>query len=87
MAGQVFLDGYGASDTSLDAIKTGEIQGLVITNPYRMGYLGVSTLVDYIQGGNMPTMVDAGVTLVTMANIESTEVKEMLGLNKAEAVR
>lgn len=87
LAGQVFLVGYDASNASLDAIKTGEIQGLVITNPYRMGYLGVSTLVDYIQGGNMPTMVDAGVTLVTMANIESTEVQEVLGLNKTEAVR
>lgn len=37
--------------------------------------------------GSMPTMVDAGVTMVTMANIESTEVQEVLGLNKTEAVR
>ncbi len=87
LAGQVYLVGYDASDSALDAVKTGEIQGLVLTNPYRMGYLGVSTLVDYIQGGNMPTMVDAGVTLVTMANIESSEVQEVLGLNKVEAVR
>lgn len=87
LAGQVYLVGYEASDASLDAIRTGEIQGLVLTNPYRMGYLGVSTLVDYIQGGNMPTMVDAGVTLVTMANIESSEVQEVLGLNRTEAVR
>lgn len=87
LTGQVYLVGYEASEASLDAIRTGEIQGLVLTNPYRMGYLGVSTLVDYIQGGNMPTMVDAGVTLVTMANIESSEVQEVLGLNKTEAVR
>lgn len=86
LAGQVFLVGYDASDASLDAIKTGEIQGLVITNLYRMGYLGVSTPVDYIKGGNMPTMVDVGVTLFTMANIESTEVQEVLGRNKMEAV-
>ena len=32
-------------------------------------------------------MVDAGVTMVTMANIESTEVQEVLGLKKTEAVR
>ena len=44
-----------------------------------MGYLAVTTLVDHIQGGNMPTIVDTGITLVTMANIESDEVKEALG--------
>lgn len=87
LAGQVFLVGYEASDMSLDAIRTGEIQGLVLTNPYRMGYLGVMTLVDHIQGGNMPTMVDTGVTLVTMSNIESSEVQEVLGLNNSEAVQ
>lgn len=87
LAGQVFLVGYEASDMALDAIRTGEIQGLVLTNPYRMGYLGVMTLVDHIQGGNMPTMVDTGVTLVTMSNIESSEVQEVLGLNDSEAVQ
>ncbi len=87
LAGQVYLVGYEASEASLAAIRTGEIQGLVMTNPYRMGYLGVTTLVDHIQGGNMPTMVDTGVTLVTMANIESSEVQEVLGLNRTEAVR
>jgi len=87
LTGQVYLVGYEVSQASLDAIRTGEIQGLVITNPYRMGYLGVSTLVDHIQGGNAPTIVDTGVTLVTMANIESSEVQEVLGQNRTEAVR
>ena len=79
LAGQVFLVGHDASDASLEAVRNGEIQGLLVTNPYRMGYLAVTTLVDHIQGGNMPTIVDTGITLVTMANIESDEVKEALG--------
>ena len=79
LAGQVFLVGHDASDASLEGVRSGEIQGLLVTNPYKMGYLAVTTLVDHIQGGNMPTIVDTGVTLVTMANIESDEVKEALG--------
>lgn len=83
---QVFLVGYEVSADSLQAIETGEIHGLVVSNPYRMGYLGVTTLVDNIQGGNIPTIVDTGVTLVTRANIDSSEVREALGVEAEEAL-
>ncbi|MGK0236845.1 MAG: ribose transport system substrate-binding protein [Candidatus Pelagisphaera sp.] len=84
---QVHLVGYEASVTSLEAIKSGEIKGLVVSNPYRMGYLGVTTLVDNIQGGNIPTIVDTGVTLVTQSNIDSSEVREALGVGEPETIR
>ncbi len=87
LAGQVFLVGYEASESSLKAIKSGEIQGLVVSNPFRMGYLGVTTLVDHIQGGNMPTIVDTGVTMVTQANISSREVQEALEPSLSEALQ
>ncbi len=82
---QVFLVGYEASEASLSAIESGEIQGIIVSNPYRMGYLGVTTLVDNIQGGNTPTIVDTGVTLVTRANLESPEVREALGVEASPA--
>jgi len=84
---QVHLVGYEASVTSLEAIKSGEIKGLVVSNPYRMGYLGVTTLVDNIQGGNIPTIVDTGVTIVTQSNIDSSEVREALGVGEPETIR
>ena len=84
---QVHLVGYEASVTTLEAIKSGEIKGLVVSNPYRMGYLGVTTLVDNIQGGNIPTIVDTGVTLVTQSNIDSSEVREALGVGEPETIR
>ena len=52
-----------------------------------MGYLGVTTLVDNIQGGNIPTIVDTGVTLVTQSNIDSSEVREALGVGEPETIR
>lgn len=84
---QVHLVGYEASVASLEAIRSGEIKGLVVSNPYRMGYLGVTTLVDHIQGGNIPTIVDTGVTLVTQSNIDSSEVQEALGFEQSEVLR
>ena len=47
LAGQVFLVGHDASDASLKAVRNGEIQGLLVTNPYKMGFLAVTTLVDH----------------------------------------
>jgi len=78
LTGQVFLVGNDASAASIEAVRNGEVQGLLVTNPFKMGYLAVTTLVNHIQGGNIPTIVDTGVMLVTMANIESDEVKEAL---------
>lgn len=84
---QVFLVGYEASSASLEGIRSGDMHGLVVSNPFRMGYLGVTTLVDHIQGGNMPTIVDTGVTLVTQSNIDSSEVQEALGSESPEVLR
>jgi hypothetical protein len=43
--------------------------------------------VDHIQGGNIPTIVDTGVTLVTQSNIDSSEVQEALGFEQSEVLR
>ncbi len=75
-AKQVYLVGYDANEQSLEALKSGDIQGLVVSNPFRIGYLGVTTLVDYVEGQSTSTVVDTGVMLITQANIDSDEVAE-----------
>ncbi len=77
-AKQVYLVGCDANPKSLEAIKAGDIHGLVVSNPFRIGYVGIINLVDYVQGRNTPTVVDTGVRLVTQANIESEEIDAIL---------
>jgi ribose transport system substrate-binding protein len=54
------------------------VQGLVVQNPMRMGYLGVLTAVKYLQGQKVEHQIDTGVLLITQANMSQPESKELL---------
>ena len=46
--GVVFV-GFDASQPLVNALKQGKLQGIVVQNPYKMGALGVRTLVDHLE--------------------------------------
>ena len=76
--GKVKLVGFDAGTQSVQDLKKGDVQGLVVQNPVRMGYLGVMTVIKHLRGETVEKRVDTGVTLVTSENIEQTEIKELL---------
>jgi ribose transport system substrate-binding protein len=76
--GAVKMVGFDAGTASVQDLKKGDCQGLVVQNPVRMGYLGVLTLVKHLRGEPVEKRVDTGVTLVTPENMEQPEVKELL---------
>ncbi|HEX9500965.1 MAG TPA: sugar ABC transporter substrate-binding protein, partial [Thermoanaerobaculia bacterium] len=51
---------------------------IVVQNPFRMGELGVQTLVDHLLGKNVAKRVDTGVTLITPVNLDTPQSKELL---------
>jgi ribose transport system substrate-binding protein len=59
-------------------LKAGDIQGMVVQNPMRMGYLGVKTMVAVLQGKKVEPVVDTGVAFVTQANFNSPEMAEIV---------
>lgn len=77
-AGKVVFIGFDVSDTFIDAIRNRQLQGIVVQNPFRMGDLGVHTLVDYLQGKSVEKRVDTGVMLVTSGNMDQPEVQQLL---------
>jgi ribose transport system substrate-binding protein len=54
------------------------VQGLVVQNPVLMGYKGVMTMVEHLQGKPVEKRIDTGVVLVTKENMEQPQVKELL---------
>ncbi len=76
--GKVKLVGFDAGSRSVEGLKKGDVQGLVVQNPMRMGYLGVMTVIDYLNGKKIEKVVDTGVQLVTADNMEKPEIKELL---------
>ena len=69
-----FDSGYALND----GLKKGDVQGLVIQNPFRMGYLGVMTAVKVIHGEKVPAQVDTGVGLVTPENMNEPAMADLL---------
>jgi ribose transport system substrate-binding protein len=76
--GKVKMVGFDSGSQSVLDLKNGDIQGLVVQDPVRMGYLGVMTLYKYLQGEKVEKRIDTGAKLVTAENMDQPEMKELL---------
>jgi ribose transport system substrate-binding protein len=77
-AGKVSFVGFDSSQTFIDALNANQLHGIVVQNPFNMGYLGVRTMVENLQGKPVNKKIDTGVMLVTKDNMETPEVKALL---------
>jgi ribose transport system substrate-binding protein len=77
-AGKVSFVGFDSSQRFIDALNAGQLHGIVVQNPFNMGYLGVRTMVDSLLGKPVEKKIDTGVMLVTKENLETPEVKTLL---------
>ena len=77
-AGRVSFVGFDVSQKFLEAINAGQLHGIVVQNPFNMGYLGVKTIVDNLRGRTVEKKIDTGVMLVTKENMPSPEVQALL---------
>lgn len=77
-AGTVKFVGFDASDMLVQALHQRQLDGIVVQNPMRMGYLGVTTMVAHLQGKPVPKRVDTGVRLITPQNVDSAGVQQLL---------
>ncbi len=77
-AGKVSFVGFDSSQTFIDALNANQLHGIVVQNPFNMGYLGVRTMVDSLLGKPVSKKIDTGVMLVTKENMSSPEVHALL---------
>lgn len=77
-AGQVKIVAFDASDNELAALERGDLQALIVQNPFQMGYLGVKAAIDHLEGRPVEKRIDTGVTVVTQENVNDPEVQELL---------
>jgi len=78
LAGKVVFVGFDTSAKLVDALAAGKIQGLSLQNPFRMGYLSVTTAVASLRGEPFEKTVDTGVTMATPENMNDPEVYSLL---------
>ena len=78
LLGKVKFVGFDASKDLVETLKAGDLQGLVVQNPFKMGEVGVLTLVDAIGGKTVSKNVDTGVALVTPETVGDPKMQEYL---------
>jgi ribose transport system substrate-binding protein len=83
---QVRLMGFDSSEPLLQAIRKGQIEGTIVQDPYKMGYLSVWTMVHHLQGYDVrsdksetkdPLYLGTGENLITRDNLDDVRTKEL----------
>lgn len=78
LAGKVKLVGFDGTPALVAAMRAGELHAFALQNPFGMAALGVETMVDHLLGKAVPKRIDTGVLVVTPANLDTPEVRELL---------
>lgn len=78
---QTTVVAFDSNVVSVGMLETGEVDALIVQNPYAMGYLGVECAYELILGKNpQKTQVDTETTLVTRENMFLPEYQKILFL-------
>jgi ribose transport system substrate-binding protein len=77
-AGKVSFVGFDVSQKFIDSLNGESLHGIVVQNPFNMGYLGVKTMVDNLLGRPVEKKIDTGVMMVTKENMQTPEVQTLL---------
>ena len=78
LAGKIRFIGFDASDKLVQGVRDGEIDGLVLQNPFNMGYLAVKTLKQHLNGERVEPRIDTGARLIDKQNLDQPEIRELV---------
>ena len=78
LAGKIRFVGFDSSPPLVEALRSGEIDALVVQDPRRMGALAVRTLAAHLRGEKTETTIDTGVVLVTREKLADPAVQKLL---------
>jgi ribose transport system substrate-binding protein len=76
--GKLRFIGFDASDKLVEGVRKGAIDGLVLQNPFNMGYLAVKTITAALKKQPVETRTDTGAQLLDKQNLEEPAMKELI---------
>ena len=77
-AGKLHFVGFDSSENLVKGLQDGTLDGLVLQDPVKMGYLSIKTLVAHIRGEPVERRIDTGVQVATRKNMEQPGMKELI---------
>lgn len=70
--------GFDGGSAQMKLLKEGKVNGLIVQNPYGMGYATVVAAVRDVLGLGNEAVIDSGYTWVTKDNMDKNAIKRML---------
>jgi ribose transport system substrate-binding protein len=77
-AGKVAAVGFDGNQDLQGFVKDGTLEGIVVQGSYNMGYLGVKTIAQILEGKKVDKFVDTGAVFVSKSNIAKPEATNVL---------
>ena len=75
---EISVVGFDCSDEVVSFMKDGVIDATIVQNPYNMGYLGVKNAQKLCGGESVSSVIDTGVTRVTLDNLEDKDIQFLI---------
>jgi ribose transport system substrate-binding protein len=75
---KVSLDGFDNTDLEIRNLKAHKLDGVILQDPYQMGYGGVAYGILAAAGLNTPAFLNTGVSIATPANVNSPQIQGLL---------
>jgi ribose transport system substrate-binding protein len=79
LAGKIRFVGFDTSEQLVEALRKKEIDGLMVQDPFQMGYLSIKTLAEYIRGKKVAPNINTGVKLITLDNLDDPDIQKLIG--------
>jgi ribose transport system substrate-binding protein len=70
---------FDPDKTLLDGLRTGQVDSIVLQNPYKMGYEGVKAVAMHLKGQTVPRIIDTSVEMVTDKTLTEPKILKLLG--------
>lgn len=78
LSGKITIVGYNSDEEELAYIRRGVLDGVILQNPYIIGYVGVRYAKQHINGGGTAPTLDTGVTFVNAGNMNDDYIQLLL---------
>lgn len=78
LAGTVKFVGFDPAPSLIESLSNGQMQGIVLQDPVRMGYLSVKTIVDHLNGVAVEKTISTGEYIATPDNLTDARIQELL---------
>jgi ribose transport system substrate-binding protein len=79
---EVKMVAFDPDKTLLDALRTGQVDAIILQNPYKMGYEGVKNLALHLKGQSVPRIIDTGVEMVTRKTLTEPKIQQLIGIQE-----